>query len=86
LPCDPSYVVGDEHILRSVTEMGGAWHKVVDGQVKQNDSRGCCRVCKRKTSYWCGKCSVIPSDGISKKKVLYLCSPSKNMCYYTHCK
>ena len=85
VPCEGLRVFDDEHVLRSATELGGAWQKVVDGQIKLNDPRGSCRVCRKKTSYWCRKCSVIPTIAGSKKKIVYLCAPQKSLCYYTHC-
>jgi hypothetical protein len=82
--------LGDVHVLKSAMELrGSAWQKVVDGQVKNIDLRGNCRVCKRKTSYWCYKCSIIPVGAhVQKnrlKNIVFLCSPSNNSCYYTHC-
>jgi hypothetical protein len=79
-------LVHDEHVISSVMELGKAWYKVVDGEAKTSDVRGYCRVCKKKTAYWCKKCSVIPTSNTAKRSIVYVCNPAKRDCFYRHSK
>jgi hypothetical protein len=76
----------EDHVLASVTELGKSWTAVREGETKSHDVRGYCRVCKKKTSYWCKKCSVIPVGEAARRSVVYVCSPAKSQCYYEHVK
>jgi hypothetical protein len=74
----------EEHVLASVTDLGRSWHQNVGGETKAHDARGYCKVCKRKTAYWCKKCSVIPVSGVARSSVVYVCNPAKRQCFYEH--
>lgn len=76
----------DEHVLASVMALGKRWSAMEDGGKKNKDVRGYCRICKKKTAYWCQKCSIVSQNDATRSSIVYLCNPAKQQCFYAHVK